>query len=367
MDIQEELNVELNPINVSLGNLLLDPNNFRLAETLPKYKDEEFIGLQKETREKILKGYGVQDLEQSILSHGWLDVDQIVVRRLRTEPIDSSKFVVVEGNRRIAALINLVSDFNERKIDTPKNLSDTSKALRVMLIEGSDDEVDHASEVIMGIRHVSGPRRWGGLQAAMMVVRLVEEKNFSPGQAGKRLGISSIEANRRYRSYKAYVQALEDKDNQYIEPKRVFNLLGEAIRIKSVREWLEWDDTESRFQNEENLNTFYEKIGLNDEADKLNNITPDERERLTNPQDVRDLRHIIEHPTACKVFEETRSIEEAKIEYESDPSVKNYRNLILYCEKIIEALLNRDSLKSDEKEALINLSDHISKRLGVVK
>lgn len=366
MDIQEALNVELKPITVSLGNLLLDPNNFRLAETLPTRKDEEFIDLQQETLAKILKGYGVQDLESSILNHGWLDVDQIVVRKLRTaESIDPPKFVVVEGNRRIAALINLVSDFKERQLDLPQSLASANKALRVMLIEGSDEEVDHASEVIMGIRHVGGPRKWGGLQAAMMVVRLVDEKKFSVSQAGERLGISGIEANRRYRSYKAYMQAREDGHTQ----SNLFTLLGEAIRIKSLREWLDWDDKESRFKNDESLDLFYEKLGLNDDENNGSESSTDKQERLTNPQSVRDLRHIIEHPIAREVFAKTRSIETAKIiSSENDLSAKS--SLISHCEKIIEALLEDETvyaLTEQEKEILERLSSLIVKKLGGVE
>ena len=86
MAIKDELGAELKPITVSLGNLLLDPNNFRLAETLPSYLDGDIEALQATTLDKILRGYGVQDLESSIINHGWLDVDQIVVRRLRAYP-----------------------------------------------------------------------------------------------------------------------------------------------------------------------------------------------------------------------------------------------------------------------------------------
>lgn len=362
MDVQDELQVELQPITVSLGNLLLDPNNFRLAETLPRWEDEEFEELQENTLKKILDGYGVQDLESSILNHGWLDVDQIVVRKLRTSAkVDPPKFVVVEGNRRIAALINLVSDFKDRGITLPPSVATASKALRVMLIKGHEAEVDRVSEVIMGIRHIGGPRRWGGLQAAMMVVRLVDEDNFSMNEAGKRLGISSIEAKRRYRSYKAYEQAYKDG---YRQPN-LFTLLGEAIRVKSLREWLEWNDDDSCFKNKNSLNLFYEKLGLTEEGQN-NNI---KEEKLSNPQSVRDLRHIIENPNSRKVFEETHSLEKAR-HILSEHESTNRKTIVLLCEQLIDKLQDDEDFKnlsSQEKSRFLKLSNLIIERMEVVQ
>jgi hypothetical protein len=360
MAINNELRAELKPITVSLGNLLLDPNNFRLAETLPNYSDDQIEGLQAETLDKILRGYGVQDLESSIINHGWLDVDQIVVRKLRTpQKEESPKFVVVEGNRRIAALINLVSDFEERKLEVPFNIEAASKALRVMLIEGTDEEIDRAAEVIMGIRHVGGPRKWGGLQAAMMVVRIVDEQNGSLNEAGQRLGISSIEANRRYRSYKAYMQAFNDG----YKNSNLFTLLGEAIRIKSLREWLSWNDEKARFEDGQALDLFYEKLGLKDNnQDK--SLT--EGERLTNPQAVRDLRHIVENPAALEIFEKTRSIKEAQAVISQGEAI-GQNPLILLCERLVDALEENNStneLSTQDKEIFIRLSELIIEKFG---
>jgi hypothetical protein len=360
MEIKNELYGELKPITVSLGNLLLDPNNFRLAETLPSYSDDQIEDLQTETLNKILHGYGVQDLESSIINHGWLDVDQIVVRKLRTpQKEEFPKFVVVEGNRRIAALINLVSDFKERNLEVPSNIESASKALRVMLIEGTDEEIDRTAEVIMGIRHVGGPRKWGGLQAAMMVVRIVDEQKRSLNEAAKRLGISSIEAGRRYRSYKAYMQAFADGHTN----SNLFTLLGEAIRIKSLREWLSWSDEKSRFENIQALNLFYEKLGLKDTAQDKDVV---EGERLTNPQAVRDLRHIVENLAALNIFQDTHSIKEAKSVLSQAKNI-GQNSLLLLCEQLINALEENNSineLSDQDRETFIHLSELIATKFG---
>jgi hypothetical protein len=362
MEIKNEIHAELKPITVSLGNLLLDPNNLRLADTLPEQSDEQIESLQDETLKKILQGYGVQDLESSIINHGWLDVDQIVVRKLRTpQTPESPKFVVVEGNRRIAALINLVSDFKERQIELPSNIEFASKSLRVMLIEGTDEEIDRTAEVIMGIRHIGGPRKWGGLQAAMMVVRIVDEQNCPLNEAGKRLGISSIEAGRRYRSYKAYMQAFE---NGYKNPN-LFTLLGEAIRNKSLREWLSWNDEKNRFENNETLELVYEKLGLkdSDSNDEEKNLL--QGERITNPQSMRDLKYIIEHPIAQKIFSETHSIKKARSVISQDERTEK-NPLISLCESLISELEKDDlsTISPQEIERLLRLSEMIFDKFG---
>ena len=95
---------------VSLKRLYLDPNNFRFVDH-PDYQSvpSEHVfdaDVQRRTTGFVL-GRGqerVRDLIASIKANGWLDIDPVLVQRM-----DAGRFLVVEGNRRVATLKHLHS------------------------------------------------------------------------------------------------------------------------------------------------------------------------------------------------------------------------------------------------------------------
>ena len=52
----------------------------------------------------------------------------------------------------------------------------------------------------MGIRHIAGPRGWGAYQQALLVSELKDDEGLEFKDIGEMLGISSVEAARRYAS-----------------------------------------------------------------------------------------------------------------------------------------------------------------------
>jgi hypothetical protein len=104
-----------NKRQVSLKNLYLDANNYRLIHepdyvevSADKIKDKS---VQRRTLHLTTgdKDQHIQDLIDSFKSNGYLPVDQIQVR-----PLSDGGYVVVEGNRRVAALKRL-----QREDSTP--------------------------------------------------------------------------------------------------------------------------------------------------------------------------------------------------------------------------------------------------------
>ena len=99
----DEKTYEAKTRNIGLKNLFLDPNNYRLINE-PEYEaiPEDKITDSQVTRRtfRLLAGdrdQHIRDLIDSFRANGYLPVDQIQVRE-----IESGKYVVVEGNRRIA-------------------------------------------------------------------------------------------------------------------------------------------------------------------------------------------------------------------------------------------------------------------------
>lgn len=96
-----------------LKNLFLDPNNYRFLDNDSYYKvaDDAITDerIQKRTR-SFLEGKNkenLKDLLDSFKSNGYLEVDIIQVADL-----GNNRYLVLEGNRRVAALKILQEDYD---------------------------------------------------------------------------------------------------------------------------------------------------------------------------------------------------------------------------------------------------------------
>lgn len=279
-------NEHLSPAAVPIGNIFLDPNNPRFwseqtrnAADVPDQKvPEETHQLRARNR---ISEHGIEELKNSILRNGFLPLDRIVVRELAGL---GDKYVVIEGNRRLAALLTLRDQISEGTIveaeiseDYLEKLKNTTDVLEVLVYSG--EQTKDIAWMLQGIRHISGIRDWSPAQQGKLVAEQIDNKGLSFTQAGQCFGLSAQAVGRRYRSYKALEQMRRDDDFQSKAENRYYSLFEEAVRQKEVRNWLGWDDEECKFKNKENLKQFYSWI------------CPDEEHELKERR-IHDPRHI---------------------------------------------------------------------------
>jgi ParB-like chromosome segregation protein Spo0J len=131
---------ELEQRLLSLDQLFLNPNNPRFWSERDRKKkclDAKIPDdtIQKNTLKRI-EAFGVKELRDSILRNGFLPMDRIVVRPIEDH---GEKYVVVEGNRRLAALKSLHSqieagDIDEDDIDEdyPSQLKNATQIIEVL-------------------------------------------------------------------------------------------------------------------------------------------------------------------------------------------------------------------------------------------
>ncbi len=252
--------VKTEDIIVSLDQLILDPNNYRLfGENENNFiQDDEAESFQDETLEK-LDSQRLGGLIDSIKAHGFLEMERIVVRELDTiqnkqlsDRDDSKKYLVVEGNRRTAALKSL-------EANADKELKSKIDNLNVILVKGSTEEIKIYSATLMGIRHVSGAKKWDGFQSAKLINDLYKEKK-SFTEIGQILGITNREAGRRYRGFKAFQQMKSSSFGNKVEPRHYGLLLEFLSSTKSGKKWLGWNDATFTFEDKQRLNIVYSAI-----------------------------------------------------------------------------------------------------------
>ncbi len=276
---------------LQLDQLLLDPNNYRLQEqdSFAQIEDNRYHleRVQNGTKTRLGRE-NLRPLRDSIFSNGFLEIERIVVT-----PYDHAeeKYLVVEGNRRVAALLQLREEF-DNGIDIPQNVVDVFAAVPC-LVADEEGQVAFFREAIMGIRHVGGIKEWGGFQRAKLIADLYDVHELDPGSIGQRLGLSVQEVNRRYRAFRALKQMGDDEVYSEFASASMYPLFHEAVSLPLVREWLAWDGTAYEFQDDENREIFYQlitprNVGQDDEKEP----------KIRTFSEVRQLREILNNPDA---------------------------------------------------------------------
>lgn len=288
-----KMSASYTPITLKLEQLLLDPNNFR-------FQDEDGRGRVASARfheEKVqestwtyLRSDGVLDLKKSILANGFLPVERIVVKAYDNPEVPNT-YVVLEGNRRLAALRWIKAD-HDNGISADPALLDILEELPVIVVDSDDDSIYLS---IMGIRHVGGIKEWGGYQSAKLVAELKDEHGLDTAQVSSRLGLSPVEVNRRYRAYRALDQMRNDEEYQDQAGPDLYALFFEAVSSPKVKEWLQWDDSKSLFANEETRSQFYSLITP---APTAGGSSEPAEAKITKYLEVRELRGILDNDEA---------------------------------------------------------------------
>jgi hypothetical protein len=163
--------------------LYLDPNNPRfITRDEDRIDEERFLDpdVITKTQEKMLgtgmKGkqsdeYNIEEIKQSILTNGWNPVDSIFVRRFYE---DEQRFVVIEGNRRVTAIKQLLNS-----AETPPEVRKQLEEIEVMEVldkvakgrnrEKSLREIEKKISYLLGVRHHGSLKKWSPFAQAASI------------------------------------------------------------------------------------------------------------------------------------------------------------------------------------------------------
>ena len=310
--------------SVPLSRLYLDPNNYRFVDH-PDYRNVTparvfDADVQRRTNGFVLGRHqeNVRDLIASIRANGWLDIDPILV-----ETKDKGRYLVVEGNRRVATLKYLERRYEEDTIDLGKLDASTFSKLPVVLYQDAS-EGDHL--VMMGLHHISGKRRWPAINRARAMEQLLPHFHGDADAVCEALGVSKREFNLSVRTL-ALVNAYKDSDYGDQLQSEQYNLFREVLKSEPMRAWLGWDHTALAASSQSNLNRLFSWMSREAEPDDGEedgqdvDIATTSDPVISTGGHVRELAKIIEDPKAVKRLDETRSLQEATLS--SDLLVKS--------------------------------------------
>ncbi|MCY4674938.1 MAG: hypothetical protein OXD43_14460 [Bacteroidetes bacterium] len=219
----------MNTCNISPSDLYLDPTN-------PRIGFEEFsLSDQKKILRWLWRNNSVDELVDSILANCYWEHEELFATK------EAGKFVVVEGNRRLAA-VKIISDAHLRE-DLGINLEEgPSKQVldsiqKLPVIFASRKELWS----FVGFKHVNGPQVWDSIGKAEYVYNVRTNFNVSLAEIASGIGDRHETVTRLYRGYVVLRQAQDqlafDKTQSH-HFRFPFSHLWTALGYSSIQRYL---------------------------------------------------------------------------------------------------------------------------------
>jgi len=202
------------------------------------------------------KNSNISDLISSFKANGFLDIDRIQVKAV------GDKYLVLEGNRRIAALKFL---YEEYKLGHDVGLLTESNFKSVDVVEMiGEDEAQHL--ISMGLHHISGKKRWSAVNEAQLIQDLITKHDKSEKEICDSLGISTNALRRSNRTL-SLIQHYKSSDYGDQFATNMYSIFEAVISNPTMKQWIQWDDNGLHAHSEENLNRFYTWISTVEETE----------------------------------------------------------------------------------------------------
>ncbi len=292
-----------------IDRLLLDPNNYRFIDnkdyrsiTISEIGDPR---IQQRTRNFLIgkNEEGISDLITSFKTNGILKLDPIQVREIPK----SKNFIVIEGNRRTAALKYLYEEF-EKNNDVGKLTGENFKSVDVILVS-DESPIQHL--ITMGLHHISGKRKWSSVNQAQLIHDLRHKHSMSEEKICSALSINKHSLRRSLRTL-ALIERykLSDYGDQFQTNR--YAIFQEIVTRVEMKDWLNWNEANYRADNRMNEEKLFSWISFEefidiDEYDAKETKTIKEP-IITKSHEIRELSKFIHDKEAIEQMVESRSI-----------------------------------------------------------
>lgn len=222
-----------------LDDLYLDAKNPRLG----RYHTN--LELSQEDVLELMSEWTLDELAVSYLeSHFWTHEALLVVKEeLRGSP----RLIVVEGNRRLAALMYLRRAVNGERVPRKWKLLVESREIPEEFRNGKFfDEIPYVQadarediESFLVFRHVTGIKQWNPEEKAKNIAKLIDERGMSYEEVMRKIGSKAPTVREHYISYQLLLQMesdLEDFSPEYAEGR--FSVMYLTLKKKGIRDYL---------------------------------------------------------------------------------------------------------------------------------
>jgi hypothetical protein len=188
---------------VPVERLLLDPENPRLASTGAQQSQEDLVRI-------LWVEMAVDEVALSIAHNGYYRQEPLLVIAETPPERDEQKrkYTVVEGNRRLAAVLLLRdTGLRQRIRATELPVLSTEARARLNRLPVLIYPNRESLWAYLGFRHINGTKPWDSLSKAMYVANVHENFQIPLEEVAGRIGDRHATVVRLYRGYKILEQA----------------------------------------------------------------------------------------------------------------------------------------------------------------
>lgn len=228
--------------------------------------------------------YEVEALKDSVARNGYLPVDRMVVTRLPNE----NGYMVVEGNRRLAALRMLIREDEAHEASITDEVRQSLQEIPVLILEDDDPAaIEYKARLLQGVRHLSSFKQWGPYQQAQLVARMLDAGQ-EVADIKEALGMTAQRITSLRRVYFSLEQMRADPIYGDAARPALFSQFEEALKIPAIRKWLAWDDATARITDDERRHLLYDWfVGTEDDGDRVD-------PKIVDAKDIRRLPAVLE-------------------------------------------------------------------------
>lgn len=214
-----------------LEQLLLDSRNPRLPDGYENAPQDKLLST-------LAQDYRLTEVGQSIAANGYFAEEPLVTIKHPAQ----DKWIVVEGNRRLAALFLLAAPAK-----APESVRETWGEIAAAakhkvnevptLVYGERKEITP----YLGFRHITGVLQWAPYQKGRYVAQLVEEMKLSFAEIARLIGNRPRTVREHYVSYTLVRQAREAFDIDTTRAEDLFGILRRALSDPNLRGYMSLD------------------------------------------------------------------------------------------------------------------------------
>jgi len=286
---------------VPLGSLRLDPDNPRIPDSIKAETTAELATL-------LEMGFDAYPVAQSIAELGFFHAEPLIVVPHNSE---ADTWVVVEGNRRLTALLGLASAEIRSGFAEPDKWEALAAKrhltmdMQIPVVIHSSRDTTHAEVARV---HVVGKLPWRPyMQARYIAARVAEGRTIQ--QVADLIGITRSTAANLYRDQAVLAQAAE-MGLETAQVERAFSLLTVAMGNTKIREHvgaplgsrMEVDTQPIPVDKAEELREVIQWIFGDEEREAV----------ISDSRQVTQLGNVIASPVGLEALRKGQTLEEAK-------------------------------------------------------
>lgn len=219
--------------SVETDKLNLDWKNPRLAEFGVKHNTPP-----REIFKILWDNMALDEIVTSLVAHGFFETEPLIVAK------EDGKLVVIEGNRRLAAVMivrntSLVEDRLDAMV-LARITPELIKSLNTLPIIPVDDRKE--AWRFVGFKHINGPAKWNSFAKAQHIAQVHKDYKIPLKEIAFQVGDTHNTVQRLYEGMMVIEQAEKEKifNREDIKKNRLyFSHLYTALQYEGFRSFLE--------------------------------------------------------------------------------------------------------------------------------